>query len=1033
MDPAQNEAKQEDSDSASQRPATDPSSGHSSSFYEGDTLPAEAAPGVPTPLPGRAIPPRIGPYLVEGELGSGGMGTVYRARKPGEQAVAVKLIRSGLHQPGSLRARFEREARTLARLEHAGIVPVLDVGTHEGRPYLVMPLIEGRSLRVALREDGPRPPREAAQLLRKLVAALEHAHDLGVIHRDIKPDNILLQRADAQPLLLDFGLAKDATDTTLTRSGAVLGTPSYMAPEQVRGDSHGVDERTDVYSLGVVLYELLTGARPFQGSSRNEVYERILAGSFPEPRALNPEIDANLAAICRRAMAAEPADRYVDMRALRADLDHYLMGGAVAVRQAWSPRRWSRSRRLMLGLLLLASVLVLLLTWRESRLRALQTQAARLDSGWAALSAGRQDAAAATLLLLRELGHRPAQEALAGQLELERAWRALQRQDSVAVRSQAARLQGAHPAKEVLTAWLEAQQRGVDRALLQAASEQAESLLVVLPAQLEQAAEWHWSARNTTDKERAEIWRQAQQEAWAPAVEAALGASERLRLLAALEPDKSPRRGRADSLALGLDHLLWLHANRLDLPEQHAWRRRLEARTPHGWQAPGWGRAAVRIEADPGVESYLFRYRFMAGIGPVAFPCDADGQWIYAPESTLHVPKVAPERLRQQQRQRIEAAEQAVARQELEDAREILRRTCENARGYDDPFSQTTLHRALLRLLELEECPSREVPEFQSYWGIVVTVTRDEPGSREPLGILTRIDGEPFLGGAEAINATPLLEGQLLGVRLWNGGVADVPIGAGINLSEQYAPGYQERRSPFLDPSLLPECRVLAPDLSLVPGYYLLLTTLAGFDHQSISFIATAEDTLRLRLLETQFTALPRGFTWIPPTRRLPTDVVPETAVPAIWPAASPTQPGFAIARSPLDSHQYRDFLAFSGLEDDSLKVYGCNHDGEEHYPISAEHESWFRVCFIGEKAVRSYCAWLDQRFVGFHFRQATADEVRLAIYGPAGCRNALHKTPFGLDLHPGTTKLAGIDHGGYLERNELSLGYVWLVAEPRE
>jgi serine/threonine-protein kinase len=278
------------------------------------------------------LPSRFGDYELLEELGRGGMGVVYRARQLSlQREVAVKMILRGqLASPADL-DRFRSEAEAAARLNHPGIVPVYEVGEVDGRAYFSMKHIDGETLARRL-APGPLPPREAARLLAAVARAIHFAHEQGVLHRDLKPSNILLDRQD-QPHVTDFGLAKQLTEAaSLTRTGAVIGTPAYMAPEQAAGARGEVGPPSDVYSLGVILYHMLTGRPPFQAASPVDVLLMVLEQDPVPPRLLNPKADADLEMIALRCLQKPTDLRYATAAALADDLEAYLKDEHIAAR-----------------------------------------------------------------------------------------------------------------------------------------------------------------------------------------------------------------------------------------------------------------------------------------------------------------------------------------------------------------------------------------------------------------------------------------------------------------------------------------------------------------------------------------------------------------------------------------------------------------------------------------------------------------------------------------------------------------------------
>ena len=260
------------------------------------------------------------------------MGVVYRASQSSlGREVAVKMILRGQLASQADRQRFEAEAQAAAKLDHPGIVPVYEVGEIDGRPYFSMKHVRGTTLAQRL-ADGPLPSREAARILAAVARAIHFAHMRGVLHRDLKPSNILLDE-HGEPHVTDFGLAKQLTEAgSMTRTGAVLGTPAYMAPEQAAGIRGQVGPQSDVYSLGVILYHMLTGRPPFQAASPAEMVMLVLEQDPVPPRMLNPKADRDLEMICLRCLQ-KPIDlRYASAAALADDLEAYLNDESIAAR-----------------------------------------------------------------------------------------------------------------------------------------------------------------------------------------------------------------------------------------------------------------------------------------------------------------------------------------------------------------------------------------------------------------------------------------------------------------------------------------------------------------------------------------------------------------------------------------------------------------------------------------------------------------------------------------------------------------------------
>jgi predicted Ser/Thr protein kinase len=266
----------------------------------------------------------VGQYQLLGEIARGGMGVVYKAcdRKL-NRIVALKVTRAGHIASGDEAKRFQGEAEAAAKLDHPHIVPIYEVGEVDGLQFISMAFIEGRSLteRVA---TGPLPPREAAAILRPVADAVAYAHTRGVIHRDLKPGNIMLDAA-GQPRVTDFGLAKRTdADSSLTQAGQVIGTPSYMSPEQAEGKNEQVGPLADVYALGTTLYCLVTGRPPFQSASVVETLKQVTEREPVAPHFLNPAVDRDLETICLKCLQKTPERRYASAAAVSEDLQRYL-------------------------------------------------------------------------------------------------------------------------------------------------------------------------------------------------------------------------------------------------------------------------------------------------------------------------------------------------------------------------------------------------------------------------------------------------------------------------------------------------------------------------------------------------------------------------------------------------------------------------------------------------------------------------------------------------------------------------------------
>lgn len=277
--------------------------------------------------------PQLEDYEILEVLGAGGMGIVFKARQRSlNRIVAIKMIRTGLGSSTLELQRFQHEAHAVARLHHPHIVQIYEVGEHEKQPYLVLEYLAGGSLASAITKKTM-DPRRAAALVQTLALAVQHAHERGIVHRDLKPANVLLSH-DGSFKITDYGLAKSLDDDlSQTRTGAILGTPSYMAPEQALGLSKEIGAATDVYALGAILYELLTGRPPFVGESILATLEQVRQHDAVSPRLLHPGLPKDLSAICLKCLEKVSSYRYLSASALAADLQRFLDGESPSARQ----------------------------------------------------------------------------------------------------------------------------------------------------------------------------------------------------------------------------------------------------------------------------------------------------------------------------------------------------------------------------------------------------------------------------------------------------------------------------------------------------------------------------------------------------------------------------------------------------------------------------------------------------------------------------------------------------------------------------
>lgn len=321
--------------------------------------------------PGELAPPSLPlDYELGDELGRGGMGIVYRAhQKSLNRDVAVKVLRPGDLQFGDAIQRFEREAKSLARLRHRHIVSVHEVGKADGFVYFTMDLIDGQGLSQLI-DEGAMTNTRSVKLLRQVASAITYAHGQGVVHRDLKPHNILVDGED-NAFVVDFGLAQDLGGSreevsARTMSGQMIGTPAYMSPEQALGDRERIGEAADIYALGAVLYECLTGRRPFHGLPLAKLMHAVIEDEPVPPRRINPRVPADLEVICQTAMHKRIDDRYPTVLAMAEDLERFSLGREIVARRRSLPQRLVRAaqrNRKQLTVAALPAVAILVLLW----------------------------------------------------------------------------------------------------------------------------------------------------------------------------------------------------------------------------------------------------------------------------------------------------------------------------------------------------------------------------------------------------------------------------------------------------------------------------------------------------------------------------------------------------------------------------------------------------------------------------------------------------------------------------------------------
>lgn len=334
--------------------------------------PPGAAPGSKAEKAGR-----FGDYELVEEIARGGMGAVYRARQISlNRVVAVKLLLFGKFASNEFVQRFQTEAQAAASLQHPNIVAIHEIGVCEGQHYFSMDYVAGKNLADLVREH-PLPAKRAAGYVRTIAEAVHHAHQRGILHRDLKPSNVLIDGSD-QPRITDFGLAKQLTgDSELTTTGQVLGSPNYMSPEQASPERGEVGPASDVYSLGALLYHLLTGRAPFLAETLEDTLLQLLNRDPVAPRLLNPGIPRDLETICLKCLEKNPQRRYESALALADDLRRFLDGQPVVARPASPPEklwRWSRRKPALAALGVILSVVAIGVTWSAIHLRRMQEE-----------------------------------------------------------------------------------------------------------------------------------------------------------------------------------------------------------------------------------------------------------------------------------------------------------------------------------------------------------------------------------------------------------------------------------------------------------------------------------------------------------------------------------------------------------------------------------------------------------------------------------------------------------------------------------
>src|SRR6476660_6651120 len=332
---------------------------------------ANAAPDTKSAARAAELLGELGDYELLEEIGRGGQGVVFRARQKSlNRTVALKVISLGQWASKAHLKRFRLEAEAAAHLEHPGIVPIHEVGERDGQCYFSMKFVEGGQLDEVVRR-APMSIRQGAELIAKVARTVHYAHEHGILHRDIKPGNILLDK-HGEPHLTDFGLARLLeTESTVTRTKEVLGTPSYMAPEQAVGETKKLTSATDVYGLGAVLYQLLTGHPPFAGGTTYETIKLLLDTEPQPPRSFNSKIDRDFSTICLKCLEKDPQRRYSSALALAEDLDHWLKHEPIGAKRSGfftHGRKWVRrnpSTTVLVTLLIALAVGLSISIWKH--------------------------------------------------------------------------------------------------------------------------------------------------------------------------------------------------------------------------------------------------------------------------------------------------------------------------------------------------------------------------------------------------------------------------------------------------------------------------------------------------------------------------------------------------------------------------------------------------------------------------------------------------------------------------------------------